>query len=111
MTLLVALALATAVELCHVLASRVISGKKRFTVLNGMTVLRGSIESDAFAEPLAGGGDCASAVSDRASIAAMNTAANFVSLGPFRMSSILRLALLVSPFLRSGRLEWFRARS
>jgi hypothetical protein len=47
------------------------------------------MDSDAFAELLAGDGDCPSAVSERASITAMNTAANFISLGPFRMSLIL----------------------
>ena len=30
-------------------------------------------------------GDCPSAISERASITAMKTAANFVSLGPFRI--------------------------
>jgi hypothetical protein len=49
------------------------------------------MESDALAELLAGDGDCPSAVSERASIMALNTAANFVSLGPFRMSLILGL--------------------
>ena len=85
MTLLVALALATAVKLRPVLASRVTSGKKRLTVLIGTTTLRGSMESDAFAEPLAGDGDCPFALSERDSITTMNTAANFVSVGPFRM--------------------------
>ena len=92
MTLLVALALATAVKLCPVLTSRVTSGKKRLTVLIGTTTLRGSMESDAFAELLAGDGDCPPAISKRASITAMNTAANFISLGPFRMSLIFTLA-------------------
>ncbi len=77
MTLLVAFALATAVKLCPVLASRVTSGKKRLTVLIETTALRGSVESDGFAEPLAGDGDCPFAVSDRDSITAMNTAENF----------------------------------
>ena len=95
MTLLVALALATAVKLRPVLASRVTSGKKRLTVLIGTTILRGSTELDAFAELLAGDDDCPSAVSERASIVAMNTAANFVSLGAFRMSLILGLLKLV----------------
>src|SRR6185436_6353215 len=87
MTLLVALALATAVKLRPVLASRVTSGKKRLTVLIGTTTLRGSVESDAFAE-VAGDGDCPFAISKRDSITT-NTAANFVSVGPFRMSLIL----------------------
>ena len=91
MTLLVALALATAVEFRPVLVSRVTSGKKRLTVLIGTTTFRGSMESDPFAELLAGDGDCPSAVSESASITAMNTAANFVSLGPFRMSLIFTL--------------------
>src|SRR6516162_11129039 len=39
----------------------------------------------------------ASAISDRVLITAMNTAANFVSLGSFRISLILGLALLVRP--------------
>ena len=89
MTLLVALALATAVKLRPVLGSRVTSGKKRLTVLIGTTTLRTSMESDAFAERLAGDGDCPSALSERDSITAMNTAANFVSLGPFHISQIL----------------------
>src|SRR6266513_2305231 len=54
MTLLVALALATAVKLRPVLASRVTSGQTRLTVLIGTTTLRGSMESDAFAEPRSG---------------------------------------------------------
>ena len=102
MTLLVALGLATAVRLWPVLAARVTSGKKRFTVLNGMTMLRGSIEPDVFAKLLAGDGDCSPAVSDTASIAAMNTVANFISLGPFRMSLILGAGLLVRSLQRSS---------
>jgi hypothetical protein len=89
MTLLVALVSETAVKLRPVLASPVTSGKKRLTVLIGTITLRGSMESDA--ELLAGDGDCPSAVSEMASITAMNTAANFVSLGPFRMSLIFTL--------------------
>src|SRR5207248_11086080 len=54
MTLLVALALATAVKLRPVLASRVTSGQTGLTVLIGTTTLRGSMESDAFAEPRSG---------------------------------------------------------
>src|SRR6476646_4913687 len=95
MTLLVALVSETAVKLRPVFVSRVTSGKKRVTVLIGTTTLRGSMESDGFAELLAGDGDCPSAVSERASITAMNTAANFISLGPFRMSLILGLLALV----------------
>src|SRR6476469_721839 len=85
MTLLVALGLATAVKFCPALGSWVTSGKKRLTVLIGTTTSRGSMESDAFAELLAAEGDCPSAISERASITAMKTAANFVSLGPFRI--------------------------
>src|SRR6476646_2182148 len=73
MTFLVALALATAVELRPVLASRVTSGKKRLTVLIGTTTLRGSMESDAFAEPAAGDGDCPFAISKRGSITTMTS--------------------------------------
>ena len=91
MTLLVALVSETAVKLRPVLASPVTSGKKRLTVLIGTTTLRGSMESDAVAEPFAGDGDCPFAISKRDSITAMNTAANFVSLGPFRMSLIFTL--------------------
>jgi predicted secreted protein len=90
MTLLVALALATAVKLRPVLASRVTSGKKRLTVLIGTTTLRGRTELDAFAELLAGDGDCPFAISKSDSITTVNTAANLVSVGPFRMSVILR---------------------
>src|SRR6266513_336049 len=54
MTLLVALALATAVKLRPALASRVTSGQIRLTVLIGTTTLRGSMESHAFAEPRSG---------------------------------------------------------
>jgi hypothetical protein len=43
------------------------------------------MESDAFAELLAAEGDCPSAISEGVSITAMKTAANFVSLGPFRI--------------------------
>src|SRR6478752_7138712 len=86
MTLLVALALATAVKLRPVLASRVTSGKKRLTVLIGTTTLRGSVESDAF-EEVAGDGDCPFAISKRDSITT-NTS-NFVSVGASRMSLIL----------------------
>ena len=38
------------------------------------------MESYAFAEPLAGDGDCPPAISKRDSITTMNTAANFISL-------------------------------
>src|SRR6476659_1752148 len=89
MTLLVALALATAVKLRPVLASRLTSGKKRLTVLIGTTTLRGSVVWNAFAE-MAGDGDCPFALSKRASITAMNIAVNLVSVGPFRISLILR---------------------
>ena len=92
MTLLVALVSETAVKLRPVFVSSLTSGKKRVTVLTGTTTLRGSMESDAFAELLAGDGDCPSAVSERASITAMNTAANFISPGPFLMSLIFTLA-------------------
>jgi hypothetical protein len=92
MTLLVALVLATAVKLRPVLASPVTSGKKRLTVLTGTTTLRGSTVSDAFPEPSAGDGDCPFALSKRDSITAVNTAANFISVGPFRMSLIFTLA-------------------
>jgi hypothetical protein len=51
------------------------------------------MDSDAFAEALAGDGDCPAAVSDTTLITAMNTAANFDSLGPFRMSLILGTAV------------------
>ena len=95
MTLLVALALATAVKLCPVLIWRVTSGKNRLTVLIGTTTLRGSMEPGSFEEPLAGDGDCPSAVSERTSITAMNTAANFVSLGGFRMSLLFELVTMV----------------
>jgi len=40
-------------------------------------------------DALDGDGDCPSAVSKRTSLTAMNTAENFISLGPFRMSLIL----------------------
>src|SRR5205814_7480274 len=97
MTLLVALAVPTAVKLRPLLASRVTSG----TVLVRTTTLRGSMESDAFPEPLAGDGDCPSAVSERASITAMNTAANFVRAA-MRMNIITaRLGWRVH--LRSGQ--------
>src|SRR6476646_587783 len=89
MTFLVALALATAVELRPVLASRVTSGKKRLTVLIGTTTLRGSMESDAFAEPAAGDGDCPFAISNRDSITTKTTAPNFISVVLFRISLIL----------------------
>src|SRR6478672_7242508 len=89
MTLLVALALATAVKLRPVLASRVTSGKKRLTVLVMTITLRGSMESAAFAGLLPGDGDCPSAVDERASTTTMNTAANLVSIGPLRTSLIL----------------------
>src|SRR3954451_8904876 len=86
MTLLVALGLATAVKLRPVLTSLVTSGKKRLTVPMATTTLRGSMESDASA----GDGDCASELSKRTSLTAMNTAANFISRGPFRMLLSLR---------------------
>ena len=70
-------------------------------MLIGTTTLRKSTESET--ELLAGDGDCASAVNERAFNAAMNTAANFVSLGPFGMSPILKRELLVRPSVRSGR--------
>jgi hypothetical protein len=92
MTLLVALTLATAVKLRPVLASPATSGKKRLTMLIGTITLRGSVESDACVEPLAGDGDCPLAFSERASIATLNTAANFVSLNPFCISLIFTLA-------------------
>ena len=60
-------------------------------MLIGTTTLRGSVESDACVEPLAGDGDCPLAFSERASIATLNTAANFVSLNPFRISLIFTL--------------------
>src|SRR5436190_4539325 len=87
MTLLVALGLATAVKLRPVLASLVTSGKKRLTVLIATTTSRGSMESDASAAD----GDCASAVSNRTSVTAMDTAAIFISRGPFRMLLICTL--------------------
>src|SRR6478672_3882755 len=90
MTLLVALTLETAVKFRPVLASRVTSGKKRLTAFIGTTTLRGRTESDAFAEPLAGDGDCPFAISKRDSITTVSTAVNFVSVDPFRMSLILR---------------------
>src|SRR6478609_153029 len=86
MTLLVALGLRTAVKLRPVLASLVTSGKKRLTTFIATTTLRGSMESDG----LAGDGDCASAVSKRTSLTLMNTAANFIRLGPFHMLLSLR---------------------
>src|SRR4029077_12850042 len=89
MTLLVALAFETAVKLRPVLASRVTSGKKRLTAFIGTTTLRGRTESDAFQESVAGDGDCPFAISKRDSITT-NTAATFVSVGPFRISLILR---------------------
>jgi len=88
MTLLVALALATAVKLRPVLASLVTSGKKRLTVLIGTTTLLESMESAA----LAGDGDCPSAASKKTSLTAMNTAANFISRGPFRILLIFTVA-------------------
>src|SRR6188472_4430710 len=87
MTLLVALGLPTAVKLCPVLASLVTSGKKRLTTFVATTTLRGSMESAA----LAADGDCPSAISKRTSLTAINTAANFISGGPFRMLLIFWL--------------------
>jgi hypothetical protein len=92
MTLLVALALATAVKLRPVLASLVTSGNKRLTVIIGTTTSRGSIESAASAELLAGDGGCPSAISERASITEMNTAASLINLNPFRISLIFTRA-------------------
>jgi hypothetical protein len=48
------------------------------------------MESDAFADPLAGDGDCPSAISKRDPITPMNTAANFMSIGLFRIALCLR---------------------
>src|SRR4029450_4840232 len=89
MTLLVALGFPTPVKFWPVLASRVTSAKKRSTTLSGTTTLRGSTEADAFTEPLAGDEDCPCAASERASITAINPAANRVSLDPFCMCSSL----------------------
>src|SRR5437660_5862294 len=71
MTLLVALALPTAVKFWPVVASRVISGKKRLTTLSGTTTERESKEPEALVGAALCDGDCAYTFRERIPIKAI----------------------------------------
>src|SRR6476646_10251020 len=75
MTLLVALALPTAVSFWPVLISRVVSGKKRLTTVNGTTASRDSNAPDALTPPVPGDGDCSPRTTGRMTTIAVNSIA------------------------------------
>src|SRR6476646_10531590 len=75
MTLLVALALPTAVSFWPVLISRVVSGKKRLTTVNGTTASRDNNAPDALTPPVPGDGDCSPRTTGRMTTIAVNSIA------------------------------------
>src|SRR6476620_12058470 len=75
MTLLVALALPTAVAFSPVLISRVASGKKRVTTVNGTTASRDSNAPDALTPPVRADGDCSPQTTGRMPTIAVNSIA------------------------------------